>query len=476
MTTAHSDPLLKRPLLPTFLTYLGSSLVGLLAITTANVVDGLFVGNAVGGDALAAITLLLPCLTLLVATALMLAIGGSVRAGNYVGAGDWQKASQIFSQTLIATVIFTVIFACLSWVFADSLYHLLGIPPELTPQVEAYFSVLRWALVVQLFTMVLYYFVRADGHPMLATFALVGGALLNIVLDAWFVLHLNWGLSGAAWATALAQLAQCALLCRYFVSPERGLRFRLWQRRWLELFKAAYNGLSEFINELSVGLLFLLLNYMLLERMGVAGVAAFSVVNYCLFTSVMLCYGIADALHCLVSRHAGAQQWQRAQHFLYIALTIAAVLASTIVCGLWLANDVLGGWFLRENDAQAAALTSQWLGLIWPIFLAQGISILFSCYLTAIQKPRASACIALARGLIFPMGLLLLLFYWGERVLPTWLEVSPDWGFLLALPLAECLALLLAITLYYRYGTLPHTQTAPSAHPESNQRCAAEIP
>src|SRR5688572_9309862 len=50
-------------ILPTFFYYMFASMLGLLAITTTSLIDGMFVGNYVGGNALASITLLLPCLT-----------------------------------------------------------------------------------------------------------------------------------------------------------------------------------------------------------------------------------------------------------------------------------------------------------------------------------------------------------------------------------------------------------------------------
>ncbi len=74
--------------------------------------------------------------------------------------------------------------------------------------------------------MVLYYFVRAGGHPVLATSALVTGALGNIALDALFVVHLGWGLEGAAWAVVFSQMAQACVLSFYFLSSRRGLFLR----------------------------------------------------------------------------------------------------------------------------------------------------------------------------------------------------------------------------------------------------------
>ncbi|RYD45887.1 MAG: MATE family efflux transporter, partial [Verrucomicrobiaceae bacterium] len=209
--TTEKNPALTGAVLPTFFYYAVPSMVGLIALTTTSLVDGIFVGNYVGADALASVTLLVPLLTVLYAMALMFAIGGSVGAGAHIGAEDPATASSVFSQTLIAAVATTTLFALGSIVCEPLLFRLLNVPAELAPMVGEYFGIIRWGLIVQLTTMVLYYFVRADGHPILATVALVVGSLGNIGLDLFFVVQWKWGLAGAAWSTVIAQVVQGGL-------------------------------------------------------------------------------------------------------------------------------------------------------------------------------------------------------------------------------------------------------------------------
>lgn len=279
MSNRHSNPALEGPVLSTFFYYVLPSMVGLVALTTANLVDGIFVGNYVGAEALAAISLLLPYFSLLIAISLMLAIGGAVTVGKYLGQKDGATASALFSKVFMVTVLLNSLFALISFVAEPGLLWLLNAPSEVQPLMQEYLAVIRWVFIGQLSTMVLYYFVRMDGHPVLATCALVTGALSNIGLDALFIVHWQMGLAGAAYATAIAQLLQFAVLSVWFFSRRRTLHFSLLQKNWGKLWRTAYNGVSEFINEISVGLLFLLLNWLLVLQLGIEGVAAFSVVN-----------------------------------------------------------------------------------------------------------------------------------------------------------------------------------------------------
>lgn len=448
MNTAE-NPALSGPILSTFFYYAVASLVGLLAITTTNLVDGVFVGNYVGAEALAAITLLIPCFTLLFAMALMFAIGGSVSAGKHIGAGDESEASAVFSQTLLATFALSGLFALLSYGLEDQLFRLLNVPSELIPLVSQYFGVIRWVLVVQLTTMVLYYFVRADGHPVLATSALVVGSLSNVALDALFVIKWQLGLPGAAYAVAVSQMVQLAVLCRYFVSPERSLRLLPRQKDWSRLLSVAYNGVSEFINEISAGLVFLLLNHLLIARLGVRGIAAFSVVNYFIFGSLMLSYGIADALHLLASQNYGARDQRRIHKFLVTALFSSLVMGAALSALLLGWRDTLTGWFLNGEDAAISQQAGQLVWVVWPLFLVNEANIILSCYLTAIHQPRPSALVALMRGLVLPVTLLTTLHWFFQR--PALQAQVSDWAFLVALPLAEWTTFFFAFAFCYRY-------------------------
>lgn len=436
-----ADPVLSGPYWPVFFRYALPSVGGLLALTTANIVDGIFIGNFAGAEALAALNLLIPYFAILFGLALALAIGGTVRAGRYLGEGQPPAASAMFSKCLVAIFILALAAAGFGWLFHEPLYRLLGASPELFPLMSEYYLLIIWLMVPQLVSIVLYYFIRVDGFPMLATLALTLGAGANIVLDALLVAYLDMGLRGAALATGLAHLLQLAVMLLYFLKRRRRLRFSLRQRQWREVFKAAGNGLSEWVNEASVGLIMLLINWLLITSQGVAGVAAFTVVNYLIFLSLMVFYGIADAMHVLLSHNLGAGNAQRIRIFMRCATTVILTLATVIVVGVWLAGDGLIWLFLdTEGDRTAAELAGSYLAILWPLFLINGINVLLSVYLTAMHQPVPSAMVALSRSLVLPGLLLILIAY-----------LAPGWPLLVALPLAEWLTFGLALALFLKF-------------------------
>jgi Na+-driven multidrug efflux pump len=78
------DPLTGQPL-RVFFGYAIPTIVGMLAISSATIIDGLFVGNYVGAPALAAVNLSMPLLNIVFGVSFMFAIGGSVMAGKFLG-------------------------------------------------------------------------------------------------------------------------------------------------------------------------------------------------------------------------------------------------------------------------------------------------------------------------------------------------------------------------------------------------------
>jgi len=447
--TSEKNPALTGAVLPTFFYYVVPSMVGLIALTTTSLVDGMFVGKYVGADALASVTFVVPLLTVIYALALMFAIGGSVAAGTHIGAGNPKAASDVFSQTLMAAFGTTALFAVASLIFEPFLFMLLNVPAELIPKVAEYFGILRWALIIQVSTMVLYYFVRADGHPILATAALVVGSLGNIFLDLFFVCQWKWGLAGAAWSTAIAQIAQAALLCGYFFSKKRTLHLLWKQSRWSYFFKACYNGVSEFINEISAGIIIWIISFLLISRLGINGVAAYSVISYYIYLSLMLTYGVADALHLLVSQNYGAGNHLRIRQFLSTAILCVAGIGLILSLSLLLFHDQLSSWFLRGEDAAVLAEAGRLAGAVWPLFLVNGVNIILSCYLTSIHKPTPSAIVATLRGLILPACLLFSFAYLFDH--HAFKGLVSHWSFLWALPLTEWITLAAAIYLCRRH-------------------------
>lgn len=437
---ATENRVLNAPIIPTFFYYTIPSFVGLVAISSASIVDGMFVGRYLGADALAAINLLIPYITFVFAVSLMIAIGGTVQAGEYIGKKEFGKANVAFTQAMITVFSFSSAMAILSTLFSSELFSFLGAPESLHPLMARYFSVLTVCLIIQLTTMVLYYFVRADGFPLLATASLLVGATTNIVLDYFFLGVWGLGIEWAAWATTFGQLLQLSVLVFYFTIPTRTLILTHSGLRLKKLIGSLVNGASEFINEISVGIVIFTVHWLLMKEGGKEAVAGFSIANYILFISMMMFYGVVDAIHILVSQNKGAGQLWRINRFMLLAAATILMISGLLVYLCLYKPESVTYLFLSKLDTGSSSLALSYIAIIWPCLILSGINVLISAYFTALQKPLQSATIALSRGLILPLSYISALVFLFESQ-----------QFLIALPLAEFSTLLIAGTLFIQH-------------------------
>jgi len=415
-------------------------MIGMLAATSAGVIDGIFIGNFVGSAALAAVNISMPAFYLFAAVVFMLAVGGSVMCGKFMGENDHEAASAIFSKILYAVLTVSGLIVAVSLYFLDEVVALLGANEDLHGMVRDYMQIILWASPLLIIGLTLDYFVRVDGRPVLASFALVMFAASNILLDWLFVVVWAWGIKGAALATALSEAVILLILASHLFSAKCSLKLvavpRRWRDGWDSVFRAAFNGFSEFANEMSLALITLLFNWVMITRLGVSGVAAFTIIGYLLMIGLEVCYGISDSLQPTISKNLGARQPRRIVQF-----TITAVISSfcigLIVSALFiLFPEALISIFLSEGENSTEAIALSFIAVFWPAFLFNGVNITLASYFTALHKPLQSAAIAVSRSLVLPaIGLMLL---------PAWLG---DTGIFIAVPVAEALTLVIALIL-----------------------------
>jgi putative MATE family efflux protein len=436
--TAVDNKALVGPIFPTFVSYMLPSLLGLIAMTSASLVDGMFIGNYEGVTALAAVNLIIPITTLLFGVSMMISIGGSVRGGKYLGEKNTAAASAIFSKTLMFMVVYGLIVIALGLIFEAEIFASLGADETLFPVMSEYYRILFPFLFFQFIVIQIYFFIRLDGFPNLAALGLTIGAVVNITLDYLFIAVYGWGLTGAALATGLSEVVSLAVMLFYFFHPQRKISFGLRQNDWREVFQAAYNGISEFINEVSGALIAFIFNWMLIQRAGVTGVAAITLVNYLLFVGFMAYFAISDSIQVIISQNYGARNPQRIRAFLRTAGIMILGVSAAIIGLLIAGSETLIGLFIDvERDSQTLALALEFVAYIWPVFIFAGFTMLISGYLTAVHLPFQSALVASCRSLIMPAGLLVLFYM-----------LLADYRFVAAVSVAEAISFVIAVTLY----------------------------
>lgn len=413
---------------------------GYLCLSSVSIIDAFFLGNYVGSDALAAVTLSVPIVTLIFASEIMLGAGASVRCGTYLGKGDTRNASRIFSQAILTVYLSIAVMSLAVLFFLDPIIGLLGADETLAPILKEYLQVL---ILFNLFLpsgFVLNYFVSIDGNPVLASASMFVSAATNIFLSWLLITKLDMGVAGVAIGSGVGYFAGFLTLVGHFFSKRKRQLYWTWIReRWLEVFTAAKNGISEGINDLSAGIIALLLNWVVMLELGLPGLVALTIAGIILDIQSTLVFGLGDALQQLVSVNNGAKKYQRIAAFLKLAAQSSLVIGLFSVAAGVLWSDGIADFFMESADEENYALVSQVIILISPVFLFSGINTIIAAYFTGLENPLYSGLIALMGTLVFPVVMVLSLMYLFGGLIVFW-----------AISVAEFLTLLLALYLYRR--------------------------
>ncbi|CAM3778947.1 MATE family efflux transporter [Parendozoicomonas haliclonae] len=409
--------------------------LGILCQSSVPIIDGYFLGNYVGPEALAVVNLAMPILGLFIAIEVMIATGASIRCGHYLGRGKLKEASRIFTQAILAVFSLIALLALLCILGLDTLVQILGADEALAPQLHEYLWVMLLFTLVLPSAFILEYFVGLDNNPALASAAMMMGATSNIVLTWILVSQLQLGVAGAAMGSGISALISFMTLLLHFLRKDRQLHWTLTKRKWTEVFTTMKNGISDGLSDGASALFILLFNWIVIAEFGLPGLVAMTVVNFLLETQETITFGFGDSLQMLVSANTSARHPERVAQFLRLAMIAGLTLGIGFLLLALLGSTWVSGFFIKD-DNEAILLTSQIVIWIFPVFLLGSISVVLMAYFSALEKPLYAGTIALARSFLFP-ALMLITLPWllGKK------------GIFIAIPVAELLTMTLALML-----------------------------
>ncbi|WP_108061591.1 MATE family efflux transporter [Poseidonibacter lekithochrous] len=386
-----------------FFKYVIPSILGLLAISSASIIDGYFVGNYVGAIGLASINISYPITTVLFGLALMFAVGSSVMVGKLMGENNSKDASNVFTKSIISVSLISIVVCLILYLSLGNILDILNVQDELREKTFLYLPILLVFLPFLMSAIVLDYFVRVDENPNLSFAALFLSSLINVGLDYLFIVKYDWGISGAAYATGISQAAIILILLPHFFSKNATLKLVKPTGSWLNIIQAVKNGGSEFVNESSAGITVLIFNYIMLQNFGATGVASYTIIGYFIMISVMVSFAIADALQPIISKNYGALHFQRIKSFLKLGFLTIIIIEALITLTVLIVPEALINIFLESSELETKRITIEFISYAWPAFIFLGLNILITSYLTSMQKPLYSVVIALLRSLILPV-------------------------------------------------------------------------
>ncbi len=410
------------------------SIVMMIFTSFYGVIDGIFVSNFTGSTAFAALNLVWPYIMILGGVGFILGVGGTALVSYQMGTGDRALANRTFSlivYTGIGVGLFLTLFGELT---LTPVCRLMGASEAMLPHCVTYGRIMLAGITPFMLQNMFQTFLVGAEKPRLGLWVTVAAGVTNMVLDYLFMGPFHWGVAGAAWATMLSECVGGFIPLLYFIAPNNSL-YRLGKTRWDggAIRQTCWNGLSEFVTNISMSLINMLYNWQLMRIIGEDGVAAYGVIQYVAFFFVAIFIGYSMGTAPIVSFHYGAENHDELKNLFRKGLTVIGVSAIAMVLLSQSLAGPLSGIFVGY-DADLKALTEHALRIYCLAFLLSGFNIFGSDFFTALNNGKISAVISFTRTVLLETGAVL--------VLPLFFGLNGVW---MAIVVADAIAIWLTV-------------------------------
>lgn len=436
--TGEGNPLADAPIGRLLLRFAVPSVLSMLIDALYNMADQIFIARGVGYLGIAATTVTFPFITILLAAATLLGIGGCVYTSISMGAGKNEEAEKTLGTVFTLSAVIGVLFTTVCLTFLKPLVLSFGATDISLPYVLDYAPIILVGAPFSMTAIVLSSMARADGSPVLAMVCLLAGASLNLILDPIYIFILGWGVKGAAIATITSQILSSVILVIHFI---RKGRIRLKRRNLLPSLPVCGQitalGLPACMIQAASALLQIELNKALV-RYGTQSLSSeeiLSAVGIVLRVNsvvVAVCVGIALGMQPIIGFNRGAGLDKRVKETFRKAVGAATVIS---LIG-WIGCEVFPAGLLRVFGISAPAYMEFGIRCM-RIFLfgmaAAGFQIVTSQYYLASGQAMKAMLLSVLRPLLLMIPLI--------HILSRFLGLN---GVLFASPAADLLSSLAA--------------------------------
>lgn len=429
----------KQPIEKQFLKFVLPSMLTMLLSGLYTIVDGIFVGYAVGDIGLAGMGIVWPVTALLMALGMGIGVGGSVVMSTYRGAGEHEKANQARANTFMLLLFASVVITILLVLLNPAILRALGAEGEVYDAAIAYIHVIAVGGSMQILASGLIPIIRNSHQTMPAMLIMCAGLVANITLDALLTIVIPWGLRGAALATILGQglTVICSVICLWRQKEHKIRRTDFVTNKQM-MIRTIKIGVSPFGLSLMPPLITVFNNWQCLAYGGTLAVSAYAVINYFISSVLLLLEGIGEGMQPLISFCNGAKDYKS-----MVKIRNKGLMAILVFSVVFLLCTIPARTLIPElfsTSPETTAIIGSALPILCIAFPMMGLGKLFTSYFYACGETKFSTLLVYCDPIILtPVCLFILPRIWDLK------------GIWMALPSAQVLVMLLLATLLVRH-------------------------
>jgi len=426
------------------------AIISLMVAEMYNIVDSIFVGKAIGANAIGALTIAYPIQTLFFALAMLIAIGASACVARSCGEGNFEKLRTIIPNAITLMVIIISVAAVGIFIFQDKIMVSLGASQNIFPLAKEYISIILLGVIFESFTLVISYIMTALGNIKIVLISTSIGAICNLIIDYLLVNVFPLGMKGAAIATVISQIIAFIYVLNEFMKIKKGLKLSIK----LTLNKAVSIGIlcigfSTFVIEVSDAVVAAILNNLLSSYGGDLAIITVGLTTRISMFLFMTVIGISSAMQPIAAYNYGAGNYKKLKEVVKYSI-IAVSVSSTLLWALFMIfSKQLIGLFI--SDTAIIQETASALRIVIAVFPCLGIYYLSIFYCQAINRVKTSFMLSIYRQIIIFVPLVYIL------VIGLNMGVMGAW---IAYPVSDIISFFTAsIFIKYTYASLGRLET-----------------
>lgn len=437
--TNQFNVLAEKPVGSLLMQYAIPAIVAMAASSVYNIIDGIFIGQGVGAEAIMGLALTGPLMSLTAAFGAMVGVGAATLMSVKLGQKDYGTAQKILGNVVIMNLTLGIVLGLLLLVFINPILRFFGASDVTLPYARNFMSIILVGNVVTHMYLGLNALLRSTNRPQKAMCATIGTVVLNCILAPIFIFVLGWGIRGAATATIMAQMIMLTWQLRLFSNKDELIHLnRSIIKLDVKIVKESLLvGLPQFLINLCACLVAAMMTRSLTTYGGDMAVGAFGICNRFILFIVMVVIGLNQGMQPIAGYNFGARRYDRVLGVLNKALIFGSIITLMgFVIGVFFPTPFVS--VFAKDSPQLIKLSAHALSCMVMMFPIVGIQIVSTAFFQSIGYAPKSIFLSLTRQLIFLVPAIFILPH---------LYADPLEGLWHAAPVADGLASVLATTL-----------------------------
>ncbi len=390
------------------------AMIAMTASSLYNIVDRVFIGQGVGAMAISGLAITFPFMNLTSAFGAGVGVGASTAISVKLGQKDYATAQNILGNTFSLNLIIGIGLSIICLLFLDPILRFFGASNQTIPYAHQYMVIILIGNVISHMYFGMNALLRAASKPQQAMFATIFTVVMNVILDALFILGFGWGIEGAAIATILSQFMALCWQFKLFSNKNELLHFKRGiyrlKKKLVEHILAI--GVSPFLMNVCACVVVIFINNQLVRFGGDLSVGAYGIANGIAMVFVMLVIGINQGMQPIAGYNFGAQKIDRLKRVLNLSILAATAL---MVVG-WLIAMFLPYYCARlfTTDKTLIEMGIKAIRVMMICFPVIGFQMVVTNFFQCIGKVKISIFLSLSRQMIILLPLLgVLPMIWG---------------------------------------------------------------